>query len=50
MIRKRRQKAIVGARQIRNRVHAQLNEYYAQVENDKNLVQKDKKVIYELSS
>ncbi|XP_046452519.1 uncharacterized protein LOC124200353 isoform X1 [Daphnia pulex] len=34
MIRKRRQKAIVGARQIRNRVHAQLNEYYAQVENE----------------
>ncbi|KAK4037533.1 hypothetical protein OUZ56_029565 [Daphnia magna] len=34
MIRKRRQKAIVGARQIRNRVHAQLKEYYAQVENE----------------
>ena len=34
MLRKRRQKYIVGARQMRNRVDARLKDYYAEVEKE----------------
>ncbi|KZS02732.1 Uncharacterized protein APZ42_000105 [Daphnia magna] len=34
MLRKRRQKSFVGPRQMRNRVNARLQEYYAEVEKE----------------